>query len=201
MKSIRLIIASITLLLAGSLQAQVSVNVNIGSPPQWGPAGYTDVRYYYLPDVEAYYDVQSSMFIYFGNGIWIHERYLPGPYRNYDLYGGYKVVMTDYRGDRPYVYFDEYKVKYKKGYRGKPQKNIGHNPGKGNSNSGHGQKHTSNQQPGNNGSSHKANNTKPANNQHQENRKASPQQNGGGGNDKSHTGGKQGGHGGGGKKK
>jgi hypothetical protein len=121
------------MLVSAAAKAQVSVSVNIGSPPQWGPVGYTDVRYYYLPDVEAYYDIQSSMFIYYGNGIWIHNAYLPVRYRYYDLYTGYKVVMVDYRGDSPYINFKEYKVKYKKGYRGPAQKTIGAKPGKGNS--------------------------------------------------------------------
>lgn len=120
------------LLLAGSLQAQVSVNVNIGSPPQWGPVGYSNVQYYYLPDVEAYYDVPSSRFIYYDGGVWVHRTYLPGRYRNYDLYKGYKVVMTDYRGNTPYIHFKQHKVKYAKGYRGQAQKNIGERPGHGN---------------------------------------------------------------------
>ena len=41
------------------LQAQFSLSVHFGPPPPWGPAGYASVRYYYLPDIEAYYDVQS----------------------------------------------------------------------------------------------------------------------------------------------
>ena len=132
MKTLKLIILGMVLCFAGSVQAQVSVNVNIGAPPQWGPSGYSDVRYYYLPDVESYYDVQSSRFIYYERGVWVHRTYLPARYRNYDLYGGYKVVMNDYRGDRPYGNFKEYKVKYKKGYRGHEQHNIGVRPGKGN---------------------------------------------------------------------
>lgn len=134
MKSLKIIAISAILLLTYSFKAQVSVNVNIGSPPLWGPVGYTTERYYYLPDVEAYYDVHTSQFIYFGNGVWIHNTYLPGAYRNYNLYNGYKVVITDYRGATPYVYFKNHKVKYKKGYRGGPQKTIGQKPGKGNSN-------------------------------------------------------------------
>ena len=50
MKTLKLIIAGIILLAsANTMQAQVSVNVNIGSPPAWGPAGYPSVDYYYLP--------------------------------------------------------------------------------------------------------------------------------------------------------
>ena len=113
------------LLLVGSAYGQVSIRVNIGTPPAWGPAGYDEVRYYYLPDVEAYYDVQSSMFIYISGNRWIHRSYLPSRYRNYDLYGGYKVVMNDYHGNSPYSHFNEYRMKYRKGYRGDEQRNVG----------------------------------------------------------------------------
>jgi hypothetical protein len=134
MKALKLIITGMALCFAGAVQAQVSVNVNIGSPPQWGPAGYSDVQYYYLPDVEAYYDVPSSRFIYYEQGVWVHRTYLPRRYRNYDLYGGYKVVMRDYRGNAPYSHFKEYKTKYARGYRGHAQTNIGHRPGRGHDN-------------------------------------------------------------------
>ncbi|MCK9398836.1 MAG: hypothetical protein M0Q51_02425 [Bacteroidales bacterium] len=133
MKALKLIVIGMVLFLSGAVQAQVSVNVTIGSPPPWGPVGYTEVRYYYLPDVEAYYDVQSSMFIYYGGGAWIRRANLPGRYRNYDLYSGYKVVMTDYHGDTPYTHFKEHKTKYARGYHGPEQKTFGERPGKGNS--------------------------------------------------------------------
>lgn len=135
MKNLKLLAIGAVLFLSNAMSAQTSININIGSPPQWGPMGYDNVRYYYLPDVEAYYDINSSMFIYYQGGGWIHMAYLPQQYRGYDLYGGYKVVMTDYRGNRPYVHFAEYKRKYAKGYRGNSQKTIGHKPGNGNSKS------------------------------------------------------------------
>ena len=128
MKTLKLIIAGIILFAsANTMQAQVSVNVNIGSPPAWGPAGYSAVDYYYLPDVEAYYDVRATQFIYFGGGKWIRSRNLPNQYRNYNLYNGYKVVLNDYHGSRPYSNFKTHKAKYYKGYKGKPQKSIGSN--------------------------------------------------------------------------
>ncbi|MDQ3048123.1 MAG: hypothetical protein M3R27_11290 [Bacteroidota bacterium] len=136
MKIIKSILVATILLSAFVVRSQVSVNVNIGSPPQWGPVGYAEARYYYLPDVEAYYDVHSSMFIYFGDGVWLHRVNLPVHYSHYDLYGGYKVVLNDYRGDSPHIYFHDHKVKYKKGYRGKAQKTIGNKPGKNNSSTG-----------------------------------------------------------------
>lgn len=127
MKTLKLIAAGIILLVtSATTQAQVSVNVNIGSPPAWGPVGYSNVDFYYIPDIQAYYDIRYSQFIYFGNGTWIRSRYLPRQYRDYDLYHGYKVVLNDYHGRTPYVYYKNHKAKYYKGYKGKPQKSIGY---------------------------------------------------------------------------
>jgi hypothetical protein len=150
MKAMKTIIIGMVLLCAGTLQAQISVNVNIGSPPMWGPVGYSNVQYYYLPDVYAYYDVNSSMFIYQSGGVWIHRTYLPHRYRNYDLYHGYKVVMTDYHGNTPYTHYKEHKYKYAKGYRGPAQKSIGSNPGRGHQNINNQVRNNSNKAPGNN---------------------------------------------------
>ena len=131
MKTLRLIMFGLVLILASAAQAQISFNMNI-APPPWGPFGYNQVHYYYLPDVESYYDVQSSMFIYYAGGAWVHRSYLPARYKNYDLYGGYKVVMTNYHGNTPYTHFKEHKTKYGKGYHGKAQRTIGERPGGGN---------------------------------------------------------------------
>ena len=127
MKTLKLIALGIILFAASTSQAQVSVNVNIGRPPAWAPVGYAEAEYYYLPDVEAYYDVRATQFIYYGNGRWIHSRNLPGRYRNYDLYGGYKVVLNDYHGSRPYNNFRNHKIKYYKGYHGNDYRNNGYN--------------------------------------------------------------------------
>lgn len=138
MKTINFFIISLLLIGVSTAKAQVSVNVNIGtpapvvvatprvvvaSPPEWGPAGYDNMEYYYLPDIQMYYDIRLAQFIYFGGGKWIRTSRLPSAYRNYNLYDGYKVVLTDYHGNAPYVYYNAHKVKYYKGYKGKPQKN------------------------------------------------------------------------------
>ena len=128
MKTLKLLQIAIMLFLASNAYGQVSVNVNIGTPPLWGPVGYSDVRYYYLPDIETYYDIQSSMFIYYEGGLWVHRSYLPGRYRNYDLYNGYKVVVPQYRGAYPNYFFNYHRSKYGKGYRGSHQRTFGENP-------------------------------------------------------------------------
>ena len=65
MKFLKFIVVGMVLFFANNLLAQVTANLHIGSPPQWGPVGHSAVRYYYLPDVETYYDVRKSNFIYY----------------------------------------------------------------------------------------------------------------------------------------
>lgn len=132
MKSLTLTIIGVVLFISS---AMAQITITIGSPPQWGPIGYTDVRYYYLPDVEAYYDIQTSTFLYFSGGTWIHRSNLPWRHRHYDLYNGYKVVINDYRGNSPYDHFSDHKRNYKRGvYHGEHQKTYRERDGEGNSN-------------------------------------------------------------------
>jgi len=117
-KNIIALITAVLSLISLSGSAQLSVNINLGSQPQWGPTGYDRADYYYLPDIETYYYVPKRQFIYMENGIWLHRTALPGRYSSYDLNRGYKVVMNS---SRPYESYKIHKVKYAryKGYEGK----------------------------------------------------------------------------------
>lgn len=108
------IIVALLLFTTFNSQAQVSVNVNIGTPPVWASPGNVRVDYYFLPEIDAYYDVPAQRFIYISNGRWIRSASLPYRYRNYDLRHGRTVYLTDYRGHSPYQYHKQHKVKYYK---------------------------------------------------------------------------------------
>ncbi len=112
-------IISSMLLLGTTVQskAQISFHINIGTQPVWGPEGYDQADYYYLPDIESYYNVSTHQFIYMDGGRWIYANNLPPRYANYDLYSGYKVVVNR---PRPYLNFNQDRVQYAryKGYRG-----------------------------------------------------------------------------------
>lgn len=94
---------------AAPVKAQVSLSINIGSQPQWGPRGYNHVDYYYLPDVESYYCVPTREFVYLSGNRWIHNRSLPYRYRGYDLYGGRKVVINS---PNPWMRHNSYRTQY-----------------------------------------------------------------------------------------
>lgn len=95
-------------------QVHVSLGVNIGVQPEWGPVGYDHVDYYYIPDVDAYYDVPAHQYVYYRNNVWVHGAYLPGRFRNYDIYHGYKVVVNE---RTPWVHNADIRARYV-GYRG-----------------------------------------------------------------------------------
>lgn len=112
MKTLKFLSVGFLFLFITNSQAQVSVNVNIGTPPIWAPVERVETQYYYLPEIDTYYDVPAERFIYVRNGNWIRSERLPARYSNYNLRGGKVVYLTDYRGNSPYVYHNQHRTKY-----------------------------------------------------------------------------------------
>jgi hypothetical protein len=95
MRYVLILIAAFCISAAADAQLHVNVNLNLGQQPLWGPAGYDRVEYYYLPDIEAYYNVSSRTYYYQENGRWINRASLPPRYRGFDLYNSHKVVINE----------------------------------------------------------------------------------------------------------
>ncbi|MFA6233393.1 MAG: hypothetical protein WC824_04275 [Bacteroidota bacterium] len=110
-----------TLILPAALSAQLHVGIgfNLDIQPAWGPVGYDYAEYYYLPDVEVYYNVPRHRFYYFDGGSWIFRSSLPSRYAHYDLYNSYKIVVNE---RNPWRNHNSYRNKYAsyKGRHGQP---------------------------------------------------------------------------------
>lgn len=117
MKKILLISAILLSTAFYKANAQVSVNINIGRQPVWGPVGYDYVDYYYLPDMDVYYDVPRGLFVYYDFGRWNFAATLPARYGHYDLYHSYKVVVNQ---RDPWLHNSYYHTHYAT-YRGRYQ--------------------------------------------------------------------------------
>ncbi len=102
----------------GTSSAQVSLSVNIGLQPEWGPVGYDYVDYYYFPQYEAYYFVPKRQFVYLNNGRWLFANSLPRRYGTVNLFSSYKVVINE---PNAYKHHNDHKVKYVK-YKGGGEK-------------------------------------------------------------------------------
>lgn len=92
------------------------------SLPDWGVAGLHMATYYYIPATETYYDIKNKEYVYLKDGEWLRSSTMPAAYSDYDLYNGYKVVLTDAK--EPFPHYNYLKSKYPKTYKGKLQATI-----------------------------------------------------------------------------
>lgn len=62
--------------------------------PQWAPPYYSGARYYYIPDIECYYDLSTRDFIFLNDGVWCYSPILPSMYAGFDLYNCFTIVLN-----------------------------------------------------------------------------------------------------------
>ncbi|GAB3827506.1 hypothetical protein [Hymenobacter jeollabukensis] len=93
----------LALLYGSPMQAQVQVNVNVGAPA-WGPPVGPGVQYYYIPEIDGYYDLYTQSYVYFDPyyNTWVSAPALPAAY-----YAGYDPryfhpVVVQYVGRQPW---------------------------------------------------------------------------------------------------
>ena len=134
MKNLKFNLAAFIIMFTLQSNAQFSINLSLGSRAQY-QNHYRDnnvTNYYYLPEIEAYYDINSAVFIYNGPRGWVRSSYLPEYCRNYDVNRGYKVAIN-YRGNSPYANFNYDRQKYNRNenrnyreeyYRGRNEKRV-----------------------------------------------------------------------------
>jgi len=83
--------------------------------PQWAPPYYSGARYYYLPDLELYYDLSTRDYIYLMDGQWNFSPNVPAMYRNYELDNCFCVVM-DVNVYKPWLHHQYYISHYPRYY-------------------------------------------------------------------------------------
>lgn len=147
MRTVQYLFFALFLSLAGIAEAQVSVNINVGAPA-WAPRDHRNAQYYFIPEVNAYYDARARVFIYQEGPRWVRRSQLPGRYRGYDLRRTRVVVLHDYRGSTPYSHYNDHRRMYDPRYRAPQPSRTTHyesnkhdNGNHGRGNSGHGSGH------------------------------------------------------------
>ena len=118
------------LLLYGSgAQAQVQVSINA---PYWGPAVPPNVQYYYIPEIDGYYDLYSQSYLFYdpGYGAWVSSPVLPRLYAGYDP-RFFHPVAIQYLGRQPWGYLRDHR-RYCDQWGVRPGRYYGSNwPGRG----------------------------------------------------------------------
>lgn len=85
---------------------------DVNSSPNVDSKSKTEIRYYYFPNIEAYFDLQEKVYLYKDNGEWTEAEELPKNYGGYSLYNKARVIINDYDGDEPYLLLAEHKKMY-----------------------------------------------------------------------------------------
>jgi hypothetical protein len=62
--------------------------------PPWGPPVYPGIRYYYLPDIECYYDIYTREFIFLDHARWFYSPTFPAMYPGFDLNNCFVVIVN-----------------------------------------------------------------------------------------------------------
>lgn len=80
------------------------------------------IRYYYYPNLQAYYDTCTERYLYIKEGEWITSEFLPANYRGYCSYNNYYVAINGFTEDKPQSMINEHKEKYPPNYSSKRRK-------------------------------------------------------------------------------
>lgn len=85
-----------------------------GGPPPWAPAHgrrakEARYRYYYYPASGVYMNVNTGGYFYLSGGTWQVVMTLPSTV----VLDSSNYVSLELETDRPYIYYDEHRVKYK----------------------------------------------------------------------------------------
>lgn len=106
------------ILIFGSTGCDTTSYISTGvhySNPSWAPPYSPGVRYYYMPDIEVYYDLSDQEFIYLNNGQWLFSYSLPPIYSWYDLYNGF-VIALNFNVYQPWMHHQFYASHYPRYY-------------------------------------------------------------------------------------
>lgn len=92
------------------------------SIPDWVPAETNpQVRYYFIPEIDVYYDAYVGEYVYWNGSIWVYSATLPYAYADFDLYNAH-IVFLSVGVTRPWVrnafYVHYYPVHYFHGRHG-----------------------------------------------------------------------------------
>ena len=112
MKKVKSILVGIVFFALSITNAQTISQTGIASPPLVDPETNCALRYYYYPNLQAYFDTKKNVYIYSENGEWKEGDDIPNGYRGYSLYNKVNVYISDYDDDNITQFINEHKKKY-----------------------------------------------------------------------------------------
>ena len=84
------------------------------------PSSYVDVRYYYYPNMQAYFDTKSALYLINQNGVWTTSETIDFTSRGFCVRNGAYEMIKDYTGDDPQQFLAVHKLKFPANFSSKP---------------------------------------------------------------------------------
>lgn len=82
----------------------------------------SEIRYYYYPNLQAYFDTKTQLFIVKQNGIWSTSKTIDINSRGYCLRNGFHVPLKGYITDEPYINIKQHQLIYPADYSSKQRR-------------------------------------------------------------------------------
>ena len=124
MKTITYLILGLTFLSFNLSEAQAQVQsvqmdtIFIRKKP--APA-FVEVRYYYYPNLQAYFDTKIAMYFTKKDGQWVKSETIDTTTRGYSLKNNFYVMLKGFTADEPWTSFEDHKSKYPADYSSRPK--------------------------------------------------------------------------------
>ncbi|HEX8269867.1 MAG TPA: hypothetical protein VF581_08235 [Flavobacterium sp.] len=121
MKSFKITLITLSLLAFINVAAQQSTKAApkfkeqttaTAAPKLKDPVTNCNLRYYYYPNLEAYYDVKLNIYYFLQDGKWTTATDIPKGYRGYGMYNKCRTAITDYDDEDPTQFLKIHKKQY-----------------------------------------------------------------------------------------
>lgn len=99
------------IILAHVTHAQIDPQ-KTGGAPLVDPHTNCQLRYYYFPNIEAYFDTQKRIYYFKQDGQWVTAEEIPDGYRGYSIYNKVNVFINDYDDEDPCQFIELHRKKF-----------------------------------------------------------------------------------------
>lgn len=94
MKTVHSLLIVLLLLNINLMRSQQYEFVNSDESSAQEKIDLNTIRYFYYPNLEAYFDTKESIYIYKEKGEWIRKATIPSDYRGYSIYNNRKEILS-----------------------------------------------------------------------------------------------------------
>ena len=124
MKTITFITMGMLIFSSQFAQSQIKLDTTNECLKATGLNNIVELRYYYYPNLQTYYDTQKGLYISCEKGNWVTSEFLDLNSHGYCIKNGNYKMINGYTGDEPYTLLKDHKLQYPADYSSKPTRKL-----------------------------------------------------------------------------